>query len=176
MIIKVDLQCTSCYNKIKKILCKFPQIRDQVYDEKKNTVTITVICCSPEKIRDKLCCKGGKSIKSIEIEEPEKKKDEPKKSSPSDQKAVDKLPKEAAANPNKPTPPPPAYTPAGYWIGVCCGPCYEGILPLPPPPPPPPPPCYPPIIRPCYCYGRPCYMTGCDCSYTVDNPLACTIM
>ena len=48
-----------------------------MYDEKQNLVTITVVCCSPEKIRDKLCCKGGKVIKSIEIVEPPK-PEEPK--------------------------------------------------------------------------------------------------
>ncbi|KAL7142875.1 hypothetical protein ABFS83_08G154000 [Erythranthe nasuta] len=79
MVLKVDLQCPCCYKKIKKTLCKFPQIRDQVYDEKANTVTIIVVCCSPEKIRDKLCCKGGKVIKSIEIKEPPKAKEPEKK-------------------------------------------------------------------------------------------------
>ncbi|XP_073126387.1 uncharacterized protein [Henckelia pumila] len=75
MVLKVvDLQCSCCYKKIKKILCKFPQIRDQVYDEKANTVTITVVCCDPEKIRDKLCCKGHRVIKSIEIKDPPKPK------------------------------------------------------------------------------------------------------
>ncbi|KAL0321053.1 UNVERIFIED_CONTAM: hypothetical protein Sradi_5366800 [Sesamum radiatum] len=85
MVLKVDLQCPCCYKKIKKTLCKFPQIRDQVYDEKNNTVAITVVCCSPEKIRDKLCCKGGKVIKSIEIIEPpkpKKKKDADKPKEP----------------------------------------------------------------------------------------------
>ncbi|KAL6553184.1 hypothetical protein OROGR_007026 [Orobanche gracilis] len=75
MVLKVDLQCPSCYKKTRKTLCKFPQIRDQIYDEKANTVTITVVCCSPEKIRDRLCCKGGKAIKSIEIKEPDGPKD-----------------------------------------------------------------------------------------------------
>ncbi|XP_058189526.1 protein PYRICULARIA ORYZAE RESISTANCE 21-like [Rhododendron vialii] len=70
MVLKVDLQCPSCYRKIKKVLAKFPQIRSQAYDEKQNTVTITIVCCSPEKIRDKLCCKGGKTIESIEIKHP----------------------------------------------------------------------------------------------------------
>ncbi|GLT24915.1 hypothetical protein SLA2020_000770 [Shorea laevis] len=66
----VDLQCSKCYKKIKKLLCKFPEIRDQKYDEKANKVTIKVVSCSPEKIRDKLCCKGGGCIKSIEIPPP----------------------------------------------------------------------------------------------------------
>ncbi|PSS33864.1 Protein PYRICULARIA ORYZAE RESISTANCE 21 like [Actinidia chinensis var. chinensis] len=68
MVLKVvDLQCHKCYKKIKNVLCKFPEIRNQAYDEKANTVTITVVCCNPEKMREKLCCKGGKTIKSIEI-------------------------------------------------------------------------------------------------------------
>jgi hypothetical protein len=63
-------------------------------------VTITVVCCSPEKIRDKLCYKGGGSIKSIEIvdlpkpkaAEPEKKKeaDKPKSAEPEKKKEGDK--------------------------------------------------------------------------------------
>ncbi|WMV23743.1 hypothetical protein MTR67_017128 [Solanum verrucosum] len=72
MVLKVDLQCPCCFKKAKKILCKMPQVRDQKYDEKANTITILVVCCSPERIRDKLCCKGGKAIKSIEIKEPAK--------------------------------------------------------------------------------------------------------
>ncbi|GLU15853.1 hypothetical protein SLE2022_323110 [Rubroshorea leprosula] len=66
----VDLQCSKCYKKIKKLLCKFPEIRDQEYDEKANKVTIKVVSCSPEKIRDKLCCKACGCIKSIEIVKP----------------------------------------------------------------------------------------------------------
>ncbi|KAL2483910.1 Heavy metal transport/detoxification superfamily protein [Forsythia ovata] len=45
-----------------------------MFDEKSNTVIITVICCSPEKIRDKLCRRGGKIIQSIQIKEPPKPK------------------------------------------------------------------------------------------------------
>ncbi|MBA0565719.1 hypothetical protein Golob_010582, partial [Gossypium lobatum] len=47
-------------------------IRDQTFDEKANTVTISVVCCNPEKVRDKLRCKGGFSIESIEIKPPPK--------------------------------------------------------------------------------------------------------
>ncbi|KAK1409812.1 hypothetical protein QVD17_36341 [Tagetes erecta] len=82
MILYVDLKCSCCYKKVRKLLCKFPQIRDQVFDEDKNKVTITVVCCDPERLRDKLCCKGGKSIQSIEIVEP-KPKPEPEKTKPS---------------------------------------------------------------------------------------------
>ncbi|XP_057471752.1 protein PYRICULARIA ORYZAE RESISTANCE 21-like isoform X2 [Actinidia eriantha] len=97
MVLKVvDLHCDSCYKKIKKVLCKFPEIRNQEYDEKANTVKITVVCCNPEKIREKLRCKGGKTIKSIEII----KKPEPK--------------------PNKDEEPKPDVLP----LRVCCWQCY----------------------------------------------------
>ncbi|XP_068323012.1 heavy metal-associated isoprenylated plant protein 5-like [Pyrus communis] len=67
MVLKVDLQCQKCYKKVKKVLCKFPQIRDQKYDEKQNQVEIKVVSCSPEKIRDKIYCKGGCAIKCIKF-------------------------------------------------------------------------------------------------------------
>ncbi|KAI7995140.1 Heavy metal-associated isoprenylated plant protein 6 [Camellia lanceoleosa] len=102
MVLKVDLQCSSCYKKIKKILCKFPQIRDQIYDEKQNTVTIVVVCCSPEKVRDKLYCKGGKTIKCIKIKEPSKPPKEPEKPP----KEPSKPPKEPEKPPKEPEKPP----------------------------------------------------------------------
>ncbi|XP_048332263.1 protein PYRICULARIA ORYZAE RESISTANCE 21-like [Ziziphus jujuba] len=74
MVLKVDLQCCKCYKKVKKILCKIPQIHDQVYDEKNGRVTIKVVCCSPEKIKEKIICKGGDTIKTVEIIVPEKPK------------------------------------------------------------------------------------------------------
>lgn len=55
-----------------------------------------VVCCSPEKIRDKLCCKGGGSIKSIEIVEPPK----PKPAEPEKKKEADK-PKPAESEKKK---------------------------------------------------------------------------
>ncbi|KAK1587452.1 hypothetical protein Q3G72_012997 [Acer saccharum] len=84
MLLKVhDLECSKCYKKVKKILCKFPhvyvfgvfvsktkEIQDQVYDEKNNTVRIKVVSCSPEKIRDKICCKGRGIIMCIVIVKP----------------------------------------------------------------------------------------------------------
>ncbi|KAK9715116.1 hypothetical protein RND81_06G144700 [Saponaria officinalis] len=99
-ILKVDLQCYQCYRKIKRTLCRFPQIRDQVYDEKQNTVSITIVCCSPERVLDKLCSKAGKTIKSVHI-----------KSSPSTKPVSDQpKPKPAdpkpAADPEKPKPKP----------------------------------------------------------------------
>ncbi|CAH8362747.1 unnamed protein product [Eruca vesicaria subsp. sativa] len=91
MKLKVDLDCAKCYKKVKKLLCKFPQIRDQIFDEKSNIVIIKVVCCSPERIMDKLCSKGGGSIKTIEIIEP------PKPQPPPPQK-----PKDAPKAPEKP--------------------------------------------------------------------------
>ncbi|XP_009795883.1 uncharacterized protein LOC107776993 [Nicotiana tabacum] len=104
MVLKVDLQCPCCYKKAKKVLCKMPQVRDQVYDEKANTVTITVVCCSPEKIRDKLCYKGGKAIKSIEIKEPAKTKAPEKPKEPEKPKGPEK-PKEPEKPKDKPKDP-----------------------------------------------------------------------
>ncbi|KAL9458781.1 hypothetical protein AB3S75_007622 [Citrus x aurantiifolia] len=75
MVLKVDLSCSKCRKKVKKVLCKFPQIQEQSFDEKTNTVTIKVVSCSPEEIRDKLCCKGEGVIKTIEILKPDKKPD-----------------------------------------------------------------------------------------------------
>ncbi|KDP35497.1 hypothetical protein JCGZ_08935 [Jatropha curcas] len=67
MVIKVDLDCERCRQKIKKILCKIPQIENQVIDEKAKTVTVTVVCCSPEKIKKKILRMGGASVECIEI-------------------------------------------------------------------------------------------------------------
>lgn len=86
MKLKVDLECGKCCKKVKKVLAKYPQIRDQRFSEKENMVIITVVCCSPEKIRDKLCYKGGGSIKSIEILDPPK----PKPAEPEKKKEADK--------------------------------------------------------------------------------------
>ncbi|WOH16276.1 hypothetical protein DCAR_0935826 [Daucus carota subsp. sativus] len=105
MVLTVDLQCSCCYKKVKKILCKFPGITDQVYDEKNNQVRIKVLCCDPEKARDKLCCKGRKVIKSIQIVDDMPKKKEPEKVKPPAEKPADK-PKPPAEKPaDKPKPP-----------------------------------------------------------------------
>ncbi|KAF3963573.1 hypothetical protein CMV_012046 [Castanea mollissima] len=82
MWIGVDLQCHRCRKKIKKVLCKFPQIRDQVYNEKQNYVVIKVVCCCPEKVKQKIICKGGDTIKSIEIREFGKETKPPEKERP----------------------------------------------------------------------------------------------
>ncbi|KAI3795684.1 hypothetical protein L1987_38341 [Smallanthus sonchifolius] len=103
MVLNVDLKCSGCYKKVKKVICKIPQIRDQVFDVDKNKVRIMVVCCSPEKIRDKLCYKGGGAIQSIEIvEKPEKPKpagDKPKEA---------EKPKPGGDKPKEPEKPKPA--------------------------------------------------------------------
>ncbi|KAJ6363700.1 hypothetical protein OIU78_003802 [Salix suchowensis] len=71
MVIKVvDLGCEKCHKKIKKILCQIPQIQSQIYVVEKNIVTITVVCCSPEKIKKKILCKGCGFIECVEIMPP----------------------------------------------------------------------------------------------------------
>ncbi|GMY36627.1 protein PYRICULARIA ORYZAE RESISTANCE 21 isoform X4 [Fagus crenata] len=70
MVLKVDLQCCRCYKKVKKVLCSIPEIQDQEYNEKENLVVIKVVCCNPEKIKQKLICKGCGCIKSVEIPPP----------------------------------------------------------------------------------------------------------
>ncbi|KAL9455226.1 hypothetical protein AB3S75_010607 [Citrus x aurantiifolia] len=158
MVLKVNLQCSKCYKKVKKVLCKFPQIQEQFFDEKTNTVTIKVVCCSPEKIRDKLCCKGDGSIKTIEILEPKPPppppKPKPKPSPPPPAPAPEPKPSPPPPKPS-PSPPPPAPAPQ------------PKPSPAPPPPPAPAPapepvPCYPPVRTCCReCYegrgGGPCY-------------------
>ncbi|GLU15833.1 hypothetical protein SLE2022_322920 [Rubroshorea leprosula] len=106
----VDLQCSKCYKKIKKLLCKFPEIRDQKYDEKANKVTIKVVSCSPEKIRDKLCCKGCGCIKSIEIVKPPPPKPPP--------------PPPPKSEPPPPPPPPETHVNVSVDLEVLCVLCY----------------------------------------------------
>ncbi|XP_075478653.1 uncharacterized protein LOC142519503 [Primulina tabacum] len=204
MVLKVvDLQCSRCYKKIKKILCKFPQIRDQVYDEKANTVTITVVCCDPEKIRDKLCCKGHRVIKSIEIKDPPKPKEpekpiiivvekpeEPEKPKPGGPPQVEKPQETPQPDPPKIPDPPmqpepvvfPGLPPL-YPVPTCCSQCYAGHdggpcqrgYGVPPPP------------RPCfegyygcrcgYGYGRDFHdFSRCDYYLSEENPSSCSVM
>ncbi|GAY47234.1 hypothetical protein CUMW_103040 [Citrus unshiu] len=126
-----------------KILCLnflTKEIQEQFFDEKTNTVTIKVVCCSPEKIRDKLCCKGDGSIKTIEILEPKPPppppKPKPKPSPPPPAPAPEPKPSPpppAPAPEPKPSPPPPAPAPAPQ------------PKPSPAPPPPPPAPAPEPV-------------------------------
>ncbi|GMY23791.1 protein PYRICULARIA ORYZAE RESISTANCE 21 isoform X4 [Fagus crenata] len=160
MVLKVDLQCPRCYKKVKKVLFKFPQIQDQVYNEEENLVMITVVYCCPESIKQKIISKGGGAIKSIEIKEPEKPKAKP---SPPPQA-------KPPPPPPKPSPPPPPPQPP----------------PKPSPPPPPPPmaprsgPCYEGCGRPVYDsygggYGSGSYVSQGD-YYSEENPTGCTVM
>lgn len=96
------------------------EIRDQVYDVKNGNVTITILCCNPEKIRDKFCCKGGKVIKNIQIVDdplsPQKPR-EAEKHKPS----IEEPKVRDAPVPVQGYPPMPMYP-----NGTCCGPCSEG--------------------------------------------------
>ncbi|GMY36620.1 protein PYRICULARIA ORYZAE RESISTANCE 21 isoform X2 [Fagus crenata] len=150
MVLKADLQCCRCYKKVKKVLCKFPEIQDQVFKEKENLVLITVVCCCPEKLKKKIICKGGGSITCIEIKEPEK-KPEPKKPVQKAKPQLPQLPPRPGREPPKgkqivdagdPPPPPPRSRTQAIVVGkppeaaavpaypcgavVCCGPCSQG--------------------------------------------------
>ncbi|KFK35881.1 hypothetical protein AALP_AA4G048900 [Arabis alpina] len=127
MKLKVDLDCSKCYKKVKKALRKFPQIRDQLFDEKTNTIIIKVVCYDPERLMNKLCYKGDGSIKSIVILEPPK--------PPQVQAQPSQKPKEPEKAPT-PTPvqvqlqaPAPAPAPAPQMMPMSqayhCGPYYE---------------------------------------------------
>ncbi|KAF3451880.1 hypothetical protein FNV43_RR07976 [Rhamnella rubrinervis] len=119
------------------------EIRDQVFDEKNDTVTIKVVCCSPEKIKEKIICKGGGCIESIQIVVPQKQPKQPEKrkepeKQPEKSKESEKQP-EMLKGPEK------------------CGPCYHGygvpektkepVKPENPKPAPPPPALAPPPVQ-----------------------------
>ncbi|KAJ6992028.1 hypothetical protein NC653_015398 [Populus alba x Populus x berolinensis] len=158
MVIKVDLECEKCHKKIKK---------NQIYDKKAGTVTITVVCCSPEKIKEKIVYKGGEAVKSIEIKVPEKPKTPaapaaaaaappapaPEKPAPKPSKQSDKPPETVDGNgkskgPAKPKalivePVHPRTCCAEHYRGISGGPCYHD---------------YGRPAPPCYeAYGRPVY-------------------
>ncbi|XP_034697575.1 protein PYRICULARIA ORYZAE RESISTANCE 21-like isoform X1 [Vitis riparia] len=129
MVLKVDLGCERCCKKIRKLICKIPEIKEYAFHEKDNAVMIKVVCCYPEKIKTKLICKGGKIIHSIEVRAPEKPKppaDKPKPPADKPEPPADK-PKPQADKPKVPVPTPvTGYPPCIYPPGVCCKPCYEG--------------------------------------------------
>ncbi|GMY36640.1 protein PYRICULARIA ORYZAE RESISTANCE 21 isoform X2 [Fagus crenata] len=152
MVLKADLQCCRCYKKVKKVLCKFPEIQDQVFKEKENLVLITVVCCCPEKLKQKIISKGGGTITCIEIKEPEKpQKPEPVK--PQKPEPV-KNPKEKVSKPDDQSKkPPPKPVPVPATVPACpipipchCGHCRPLALPKVPVP------AYPiPVPIPCHC-------------------------
>ncbi|XP_065033454.1 uncharacterized protein LOC135665718 [Musa acuminata AAA Group] len=74
VIIKVDLQCCTCSRKIKKALCelqKWFNIQSIVFDEKKNTVTVSGPF-NPDCFIKELLCLACKVIKGVHIKEPAK--------------------------------------------------------------------------------------------------------
>nr|TKR90714.1 hypothetical protein D5086_0000230260 [Populus alba] len=193
MVIRVDLECKKCRKKIKKVLCKIPQIHNQIYDTKACTVTITVVSCCPEKIKNKICCKGGKAVKCIEIKVPEKPKPPPEKPKPQPPPEKPKPPPEKPQEPPPapkpaPKPPPPQPVPEHpppVCPRTCCSECYQGFGGGP---------CYHGYGRPAphyEPYGRPVYDSWggcgcgcrrdgyyvCRCDYVYDhNPSSCRIM
>ncbi|XP_011004530.1 PREDICTED: uncharacterized protein LOC105111002 [Populus euphratica] len=199
MVIKVDLGCEKCHKKIKKVLCRIPQIQDQIYDKKAGTVTITVLCCSPEKIKEKIICEGGEAVKSIEIKVPEKPKaapkkpEEPRKQPDLTQGADDgngndnpkgpRKPKNLIVKPSKQNEPEMLKVVNVEPVDprTCCPECYRGISGGP---------CYRDYGRPAppsyEIYGRPVHDSwggsgggyhAFRCEYVCeDNPSSCTIM
>ncbi|XP_042519291.1 protein PYRICULARIA ORYZAE RESISTANCE 21-like [Macadamia integrifolia] len=140
IVLKVDLECSRCYNKIRKTLSRYReryQIVEEIFDDKQNTVTISGPFC-PKKLARKLCCKARNAIKCIEIVEetppkkpksldPPKPEPEPEPEPESESEPAEPEPAPAPAPPPAPVPPP---------------------LPKPAPPPPPPSPPAPMKIQP----------------------------
>jgi hypothetical protein len=107
-------------------------------------VIITVVCCCPEKLKQKIICKGGGTITCIEIKEPEKppektepakqpkKQPGPEKDKVENPKSTEKIKPPDDQKSKTPAPklvPVPVHVPAypiPIGFGVCCGECYEG--------------------------------------------------
>ncbi|KAJ6363697.1 hypothetical protein OIU78_003800 [Salix suchowensis] len=159
MVIKVvDLGCEKCNKKIKKILCKIPQIQNQIHVEEKNTVTITVVCCFPEKIKKKILRKGCGFIECVEIKPPSP----PPETKPNSPKPT---PPETKPISPKPTPPIKHEVSCGPWCD-----CHSK----------PPRPCWVPYSRPpcipwedgfCSCRRRGYLVCICE-----DYSSSCTII
>ena len=143
------------------------EIRDQTFIEKEDTVIIKVVSCYPEKIRTKLICKGGDTIKSIEVIPPEKPPKPPPKPPPTPPQKPPPTP--------PPPPPVPAYPVFFYPIGVCCkscsggrggGSCHHGCrIPHQPP-------SYDVWVSGCRCDRS----YGCRCEFLIEENPTCTIM
>ncbi|KAF9607980.1 hypothetical protein IFM89_003900, partial [Coptis chinensis] len=106
LVLKVDLNCAKCYNKMRKTLCQFHygefffiEIHSQTIDKKHGTITITGHF-DPQTFSKKLNSNEGKVIKGIEIKQNAKKEEEKPKPKQADAKP-DK-PKQADAKPDKP--------------------------------------------------------------------------
>eukprot|EP00258_Populus_trichocarpa_P043566 XP_024459585.1 protein PYRICULARIA ORYZAE RESISTANCE 21 isoform X3 [Populus trichocarpa] len=119
MVIKVvDLGCEKCHKKIKRVLCAIPQIQNQTYDKKENTVTITVVGCCPEKIKKKIYCKGGRTVKCVEIKPPPKEKQEKKPEKKKPEAKPEEKPEPKPKLEKEPEPKPKPCT--------CCEKCRRG--------------------------------------------------
>ena len=104
-----------------------------MYNEKDNYVVIQVVCCSPEKIKQKIKCRGGDTIKRIEeIKQPEPKpapnnpQETPAKSEkkpPETPAKSEKKPPETERPPDQKKVPKPVCVPERP---TCCTECREG--------------------------------------------------
>ncbi|KAI6704167.1 hypothetical protein NL676_013303 [Syzygium grande] len=190
MEITVDLKCYRCYKKIKKVNCKFPEIQNQVFNEKENKVLITVVSCCPERIRDKIARKGGKTVESIKIvpekpkvivpekpkvpeKKPEKKPKEEREPPPTDGATGDSTNGKVSSSTDKYIGQPVSRYPMIYPSGMYCQPpqpYYQGYGAVP------------------YYHGVPAYYSegsyGVNRVYTTnrsnyfseENPESCTVM
>ena len=112
-----------------------------MYNEKENYVVIKVVCCCPERIKQKIKRKGGHTIKRIEeFKVPETKPPEKK---PPDQKPKPAEPEEKKKPQQKKDPEPVCVPVRPCGCGTCCtkccgrrgrGPCLcgHGTKPCPP--------------------------------------------
>ncbi|EOA38617.1 hypothetical protein CARUB_v10010469mg [Capsella rubella] len=163
MKLTVDLNCPKCYKKAKKALSKFPQITNELFDEKSNAILIKVVCYEPLRLMNKLRSKGDGSIKSIVILEPPK---PPQPKAPTPAPAPEPAPAPALALAPAPAPAPaparaptPAFAFQPMWQPYHCGPYYEA--------------------QQTQCYGRPVYESwggGQQCCHEYTNPQGCSIM
>ncbi|CAM0873976.1 unnamed protein product [Alopecurus aequalis] len=128
LILKVDLDCCSCYKKIRKILCKLQDqegIRTISFDDGSNTIAV-VGPFDPHRLSCKIRCKGGKVIKGIEIiqhnggggEQPERmagappmKNGKKKKKGKPKEMDMEPHPPQVHEQPPQPPPPPPVENP-----------------------------------------------------------------
>ncbi|KMZ58897.1 hypothetical protein ZOSMA_72G00580 [Zostera marina] len=115
MILKVDLSCSLCRRKMKKVLKRHQDewnIKKVNWDEKNNQITLSGPF-DPDVLIKKLCCRACKSIKEINIPDPppEKKPATP----PAEKKPATPPPEKKPATPppeKKPATPPPEKKPA----------------------------------------------------------------
>ena len=147
---------------------------------------IKVVCCSPEKIKQKIICKCPtvKSIEIKEVEKPKPKEPEKPKEKPKEPEKPKEKPKETPSQCPPPHCPPPQCPPQLAYpvFRTCCtecsegrggGPCYSGYGR--------PPPCYDGYYgRPIYdSYGgggyRSSYVSPCD-YFGEENSSGCSVM